>query len=490
MKRMGKMLSGNRGIAALCFFETLKKMDIATVAVYTEQDKDALHVGMADEAYQISNYLDMKEIIDVARKSGAVAVHGGWGYQSENPDFARACQEAGILWIGSSAESMEKMGDKVRARELAKEAGLPVLPGIEVESAEQAIREARRLGFPLVVKGAAGGGGISIHLVHTEEQLIAALPDAKNRAQWYFGSNKLLLERFLPNAWQIEVQIVADEYGKIIHLFDRDCSTQWANQKRIEEAPVPEEKLDFDQRYRIWNYAVKLVRHIGYVNVGTVEFLVSAEGEIYFLEMNTRLQVEYRVTEMVTGLDLVKLQIRIAQGKPLPFAQQDIQVTGHALEVRLCKEHLNNEGEIVPGPGLVEYVARPAQKPGGIVKVDALLVPGRRREIPTEFGNHLMSIVVWDEKHRQGAITRMEDVLRELHIVGHTNKDILLAFLQRSGQFRAGVHTTELLKLFLESSEVQKEIQGQDFIDKLMDAAQAGRLSGAFMGNPEELLGE
>ena len=324
-----KILIANRGEIACRIVRTCQKLGIKTVAVYSTVDRNALHTRLADEACFIGespphdSYLNLERIIEMARETGAEAVHPGYGFLSENPAFARLCQEAGIRFIGPKPEVMEKMGDKLLARKLAKKAGLPVLPGTDkaIET-DKAVSRAWKLGFPLMVKAAEGGGGIGIHIIDSTDELLPLIERTRQVAEHAFGSPRLYFERYLKDASHIEVQLIGDDKGNLIHLYDRDCSVQRRNQKLIEETLAT--KLTPKLRKRVCKLALKLARRIGYTNAGTVEFLVSDDGEIYFLEMNTRLQVEHGVTEMVTGADLVELQIRVACGEALPLGQDDI----------------------------------------------------------------------------------------------------------------------------------------------------------------------
>ena len=314
-----KILIANRGEITCRIIRTCQKLGIGTVAIYSEADRDALHVKLADDARLVGeappqqSYLDIDKILQAARDAGADAIHPGYGFLSENPAFARRCQETGIRFIGPTPEVMEKMGDKLRARKLAKKAGLPVLPGTDqaVED-DEAAAQAWKLGFPLMVKALEGGGGIGIHIIESMEDLTPIIQRTRQVANSAFGSPRLFFERYLKNASHIEVQVIGDEHGHVIHLYERDCSVQRRHQKLAEESPAV--KLDPKLRRRLCKLALKLAKNIGYTNAGTVEFLVTADGQAYFTEMNTRLQVEHGVTEIITGVDLVELQIRAAAG--------------------------------------------------------------------------------------------------------------------------------------------------------------------------------
>jgi acetyl/propionyl-CoA carboxylase alpha subunit len=324
-----KILIANRGEIAVRVIRACRDMGIASVAVFSEADRAALHVALADEAWPVgeaparASYLNIERILEAVRKSGADAVHPGYGFLAENPAFARACEEAGIVFIGPPSSVMERMGEKTSARRLAREAGVPVVPGSLAPLAPAEVRaEAERVGFPVMLKAAAGGGGKGLRRVARAAELEAALARARSEALSAFGDERVYVEKALERPRHIEIQVLADAHGHLVHLFERECSIQRRHQKVVEESPSP--FLTPERRARMGQLAVSLARHAGYVNAGTLEFLVDAAGEPYFLEMNTRLQVEHPVTEMVTGLDLVQLQVRIAQGEPLPFAQADL----------------------------------------------------------------------------------------------------------------------------------------------------------------------
>ena len=362
-----KVLIANRSEIACRIIRACEKLGIATVAVYSEADRDALHVRMADEAYLLGpsspreSYLNTSKILSIARTSGAEAIHPGYGFLSENPTFVRACQEAEIAFVGPYPYVMENMGDKVRARNLAGKAGLPILPGTDTAVDDsRASAAAWELGFPLMVKATQGGGGIGIHIINSPDELTAVIRQERALANSAFGSPYLYFERYMQDASHIEVQVLGDQHGNLVHLFERDCSIQRRNQKIVEETPSV--KLTQEQRGRLWDYALRLARSIGYTNAGTVEFLVSPEGEMYFLEMNTRLQVEHGVTEMITGLDIVELQLRVAAGEPLPVTQDQVHARGHAIEARIYPEDPHT---FLPSAGVI----RDFHQPSGSISV-------------------------------------------------------------------------------------------------------------------------
>jgi len=442
-----KVLIANRSEIACRVIRTCQRMGVKTVAVYSEVDRDTLNVKMADEAYLLGgaspqeSYLNISKIIDVARRSGAEAIHPGYGFLSQNPTFAVACQDAGIRFVGPSPQVMEKMGDKVRARKLARKAGLPVLPGTNtaVDDAH-ATAKAWELGFPLMLKATQGGGGIGIRVINSIEELTSAIQQERELATHAFGSPQLYFERYLRGASHIEVQILGDEHGNMVHLFTRDCSVQRRNQKIVEEGPAT--KLNDAQRSRLWEYALKLARHIGYSNAGTMEFLVSSEGEIYFLEMNTRLQVEHGVTEMITGLDLVELQLRVAAGEPLPITQDDITAHGHAIEVRIYPE---DPETFIPSAGIIHNFHLPS---GKHIRVDTALFPGY--EVTTHYEALLAKLICWGET-REAARKRLSSALEMLRIEGVTCNVPILRKVVTHSSFVDATYHTGLLPIMAES---------------------------------------
>ena len=444
-----KLLVANRGEIACRIIRGCQKLGIQTVAVYSEADLHALHVRMADEAYLLGpapprdSYLSKSKIIEVAKSSGAEAIHPGYGFLSENPSFARACEKAGIRFVGPSPQVMEKMGDKVRARKLARKAGLPLLPGTSkaVDDAGAAAA-AWELGFPLMVKATQGGGGIGIHIINSMNELDSVIQQERALASSAFGSPQLYFERYLPGASHVEVQVLGDEHGNLVHLFERDCSVQRRHQKIVEESPTA--KLDDEAKSRLWEYALRLARHIGYTSVGTLEFLVSPEGEMYFLEMNTRLQVEHGVTEMVTGLDLVELQLRVAAGERLPITQSDVQAEGHAIEVRLYPE---DPETFMPSAGIINDVHLPS---GNHIRVDSALFPGY--EVTTYYEALLGKLMCWGET-REEARKRLSRALDMLRIEGvGCNVPVLKSVLNHP-RFVDGTYDTGILSLMAATSK-------------------------------------
>jgi acetyl-CoA carboxylase biotin carboxylase subunit len=411
-----KILVANRGEIAVRIIRACHEMGIGAVGVYSEADRAALHVRQADEAYPIGpapsreSYLRIDRILEVARRSGADAIHPGYGFLAESGAFARACEEAGIAFIGPRSETIALMGEKTAARRAALEAGLPVVPGtLEPLTDDAAIRrEAERIGFPVMLKAAAGGGGKGLRLVARSEELAPAAARARSEAASAFGDDSVYVERALQGPRHIEIQVLADRHGGAVHLFERECSIQRRHQKIIEESPSP--FVTGELRERMGALAVAFVRRVGYVNAGTLEFLVDRAGSPYFLEMNTRLQVEHPVTEMVTGEDLVKLQIRIAQGEPLPFRQQDLAQRGHAIECRVYAE--DPEQGFLPSPGRILALRVPG---GPGIRDDSGVYEGY--EVPVHY-DPLISKLVACGYSRRDALLRMRRAVSEYRILG------------------------------------------------------------------------
>ena len=437
-----KILVANRGEIACRVIRSCQRLGVRTVAVYSEADKDALHVRMADEAYLLGpapaseSYLNIVKIVEAAESSGAEAIHPGYGFLSENAAFAVACRKAGIKFIGPRPEVMEKMGDKVSARKFAKKAGIPVIPGTNTAVGDKnALKQAKKIGFPLMVKAAAGGGGIGMQIVHSEDELSPIIARARHQAQNSFGSRRLYFERYLEHASHIEVQILADERKKTIHLLERDCSVQRRNQKIVEIAPSI--KMTKKLRRELTKYALKLAKHVGYTNAGTVEFLVTPEGEIFFLEMNMRLQVEHGITEMITGVDLVEMQLRIASGEKMPYRQKDIASHGFAMEARIYAE---DPDMFLPSSGTITNLQEPTTHEH--VRVDGHVYTGYKVDI--YYDPLLAKLMCWGET-REEARTLLSESLAKYRVGGvQTN----VPFLQRvvtSEEFKSGKYDTWLV---------------------------------------------
>jgi acetyl-CoA carboxylase biotin carboxylase subunit len=411
-----KILIANRGEIALRILRACRELGITTVAVYSDADRAALHVLEADEAYRIGpapateSYLRGDSILDVARSSRAQAIHPGYGFLSENANFAEACENAGIKFIGPPAHAMRALGSKTRARQAADAAGMPRTPGSVkgLASLDEAYAVAEEIGYPVMLKAAAGGGGKGMRALFSKEDLSAAFTAAASEAERAFGSDEVYLEKLIERPRHIEIQVLADEHGNCVSLGERECSVQRRHQKVIEEAPSA--VVDEDLRRRMGEAAVRLAKSAGYTNAGTVEFLVDEERNFYFLEMNTRLQVEHPVTELVTGLDLVHLQIRIAQGEPLPFEQEDIQLRGHAIECRVYAEDPDNG--FFPSPGKITRLLQPG---GPGIREDSGIYEGW--VVPLDYDPMLSKLIAYAPT-REAAIARLLRALDEYVIGG------------------------------------------------------------------------
>jgi len=427
MAMFEKILIANRGEIACRIIRSCRRLGIRTVAVYSEADANAQHVRQADEAWPIGgprpadSYLRGDAILEVAQRSGAQAIHPGYGFLSENADFADAVEAAGLVFIGPGAASMRKMGSKAGAKELMHAAGVPVVPGYtgEDQSLNTLSREAARIGFPLMIKAAHGGGGKGMRIVHRLDDFAAQLESCQREAANAFGKDRVLLERYIGSPRHIEIQVFADRHGNTLHLNERECSAQRRYQKVLEEAPSP--FLTPDLRKQMGDAAVQAAQAIDYVNAGTVEFIVAPDGTFYFMEINTRLQVEHPVTEMTTGLDLVEWQLRVAAGEPMPLAQQDIPQRGHAIEVRLYAE--DPEAGFLPGSGKLEQLDLP--RADAHVRIDAGVIEGDTVSI--FYDPMIAKLIVWDED-RPRALARMADALRQCDVVGPKSN---IAFLER-----------------------------------------------------------
>jgi acetyl-CoA carboxylase biotin carboxylase subunit len=416
-----KVLIANRGEIALRIHRACQEMGIATVAVHSTADSDAMHVRLADESVCIGpaaaagSYLNGAAIMSAATISGADAIHPGYGFLAENADFAEMVEAHGIVFIGPSPDHIRLMGDKIAAKRAVTEAGIPVVPGSDgpVEDAAAALEAARAIGYPVLVKAAAGGGGRGMSVAQSEDDLKSAFGLARGEAEAAFGSGVVYLEKYLTRPRHIEIQIVADNHGNVVHLGERDCSLQRRHQKAVEEAPSP--ALNDDSRQRIGHIAVDAVRHLGYRNVGTLEFLYE-NGEFYFIEMNTRLQVEHPVTEMVCGLDLVREMVRIASGAALAFAQENVRFTGHAIE---CRINAENPDTFQPSPGrITDYHA-----PGGLgVRVDSALYSGYT--VPSHYDSLISKLIVHGN-NRNECIMRLRRALGE-YVIGGLETTIAL----------------------------------------------------------------
>ena len=431
-----KILIANRGEIAVRVIRACRELGIPSVAVFSDVDRAALHVRKADEAYPVGpapaaeSYLRMDKILDVAKRAGADAIHPGYGFLSENAKFAQACADAGVKFIGPTPAAMEMMGSKTRARQEMEKAGVPFVPGtsqglVSIEEAEQV---AERVGYPVMLKAAAGGGGKGMRLVHKREDLRAAVEGAKSEAQRSFGDSEVYIEKAIVNPRHIEMQVLADEHGNTVWLGERECSIQRRHQKVLEEAPSP--MVDPDMRRRMGEVAVRVAQAANYTNAGTVEFLVDQQKNFYFLEMNTRLQVEHPVTECITGLDLVHLQIHIAQGEPLPFKQEDVSIRGHAIECRIYAEDPDNN--YFPSPGKITLLLAPS---GPGIRRDSGMYEGWT--VPIDYDPLLAKLVGFGTDRPQ-AIQRLQRALYEYFVAGIKTNISLFQRILRDPDFQAG----------------------------------------------------
>jgi len=439
-KRIGKILIPNRGEIAVRIQRTCREMGIPSVAVFSEQDRHALHVRYADEAFPLAGtsardtYLNQEKILEVARHCGADAIHPGYGFLSENASFARRCLESGLIFIGPGPEAIEVMGLKTEARRIMTRAGVPVVPGSEPLEDPAACRmQAEIIGYPVLIKAAAGGGGKGMRLVETPGGLQGAYEAARREAESAFGDPRVYLEKYLEKPRHVEFQVLADGHGNTVHLFERECSVQRRHQKIIEETPSP--VLDDTLRSEMGTVAVEAARACRYLNAGTVEFLVDAQKRFYFLEMNTRLQVEHPITEMVTGVDIVEQQIRIAQGDPLMLG--DLSVYGSALECRIYAEDPANN--FLPSPGLIQGMTEPG---GPGVRNDTGVYAGFT--IPIEYDPMISKLVTWGVT-RDKAIERMLRALEEYNLMGIASNISYLRRIVGHPRFKSGEYDTHFI---------------------------------------------
>jgi len=437
---IGKLLIANRGEIALRILRTCREMGIATVAVHSTVDRNALHVQLADEAVCVGeapssrSYLNIPNILAAATSRGADAIHPGYGFLAENANFAEICQAHSITFVGPSPESIRAMGDKSTAKHTMQRVGVPTIPGSEglLDTPQAAARLAEAMGYPVMIKATAGGGGRGMRLVPSAEQLESLFRAAQGEAEAAFGNPGLYMEKFIDRPRHVEVQILADRHGNVVHLGERDCSVQRRHQKLLEEAPSP--GLSTDLRQRMGNAAVSAARSIGYEGAGTVEFLLDRSGHFYFMEMNTRIQVEHPVTEMVTGIDLIAEQLRIAGGEPISVLQEEIQIHGHAIECRINAEDPSHNFR--PAPGRITGWLPPG---GPGVRVDSHVYTGY--EIPPFYDSLIGKLIVWGVD-RDAALRRLRRALSECAITGiPTTIDFHLALLDRPEFQRGDIHT-------------------------------------------------
>ncbi|MFC4808388.1 acetyl-CoA carboxylase biotin carboxylase subunit [Paenibacillus sp. GCM10023250] len=414
--KFNKILIANRGEIAVRIIRACRELGIETVAVYSEADRESLHVRLADEAYCIGpvaskdSYLNLTNIMSVATLTNCDAIHPGYGFLAENADFAEICESCGVTFIGPSPTAISKMGDKSVAKSTMKEADVPIIPGSDglVEDLDDAVRVAREIGYPVIIKATAGGGGKGIRIAEDEESLVSQITTAQQEAQKAFGNAGVYLEKYLTGMKHVEIQIMADKHGNAVHLFERDCSIQRRRQKLVEEAPCP--VLSPALRERMGQAAVRAALAVNYAGAGTLEFLLGPDGNFYFMEMNTRIQVEHPVTEMITNVDLIKEMISVAEGNPLSFTQDDLKINGWAIECRINAE--DSERNFMPSPGQIQFYLAPG---GPGVRVDSGAYPGYT--ISPHYDSMIAKLIVWGPT-REEAIARMKRALSEFAIDG------------------------------------------------------------------------
>ncbi|MDI9615576.1 acetyl-CoA carboxylase biotin carboxylase subunit [Methanothermobacter sp.] len=462
-----KILVANRGEIAIRVMRACRELGIKSVAVYSEADKNALFTRYADEAYEIGkpspsqSYLRIDRIIDVAEESGAEAIHPGYGFLAENPKLGEECEKHGIKLIGPKGSVIEAMGDKITSKKLMKKAGVPVIPGTDkgVSDPDEAAEIADSIGYPVIIKASAGGGGIGMRTVYEEDELIRAMESTQSVAASAFGDPTVYIEKYLEKPRHIEFQVMADEHGNVIHLADRECSIQRRHQKLVEEAPSP--IMTPELRERMGSAAVKAAEYIGYENAGTVEFLYS-NGDFYFLEMNTRIQVEHPITEVITGVDLVKEQIRVASGEELSCRQEDITIRGHAIECRINAE--DPLSDFAPNPGKITGY----RSPGGIgVRVDSGVY--MNYEIPPFYDSMISKLIVWG-MDREEAINRMRRALSEYIILGVRTTIPFHKAIMKNDAFQRGELHTHFVDEYRRGidAEMQKIVkEDQEMVERL-----------------------
>ena len=439
-----KVLIANRGEIAVRIIRACREMGIRTVAIYSEVDKDALHVKLADQAICIGpaksskSYLNMKAILEAACLTGADSIHPGFGFLSENANFAKICEDMGIKFIGPNHELIELLGNKSKAKETMKNAGVPVVPGSDglIYSKDEAVKLAEKIKYPVILKASAGGGGRGIRIAHNKEELEKAYSLVKQEAKVSFNDDSIYMEKFIENPRHVEIQVLADEHGNGIHLGERDCSVQRRNQKIIEETPAS--IIDDETRKKMGEVAVKAVKEIGYTNAGTIEFLVDKNKDFYFMEMNTRVQVEHPVTEMVIGVDIIKEQIKIASGEKLSIKQKDIKMTGHSMEARINAE--DPEKNFMPCAGTITGLHIPG---GNGIRVDTAIYSGYT--IPPTYDSMIAKVIVHG-KTREESIAKLKSAVAELVVDGiTTNADFILKILDNKN-FQTNNYDTSFIE--------------------------------------------
>ena len=439
-----KILIANRGEIAIRITRACRELGIASAAVFSDADRDSLHVFLADEAYHIGpspskeSYLNYQKIIEVALRAGADAIHPGYGFLSENATFARACSKAGIVFIGPTPENMDAMGDKLSAKALMKKAGVPLVPGSDggIETVEEAMIVAKKIGLPVMIKASAGGGGKGMRVVRAEAELESAFRACRSEGQNYFANPTVYIEKFVNDPKHIEIQVFGDTFGNVVHLFERECSVQRRHQKIIEESPSP--SVPNDVRLKMGMTAVNAAKSINYIGAGTIEFIFDNQTkEFFFMEMNTRLQVEHPITELVTGIDLVKEQIWVAKGKPLSFKQEEIKQKGHAIEARICAE---DPVTYKPSPGKIRACRHPQ---GPFLRIDSYAYPGY--EVPIYYDPMIAKVITWGDT-REEAIDRMERALSEFVLTGIKSNIVLHKSILKHPKFLDGTYTTQFIE--------------------------------------------
>jgi len=463
MKKFNKILIANRGEIAVRIIRAAREMDISTVAVYSEADNESLHIRMADEAWYLGEqaladtYLNVEKIIQIALESGSDAIHPGYGFLAENPDLVAACEKHHIAFIGPSTKAIQLMGNKIEARAFVEKLGVPMTKGV-VGNTEQLLKKAQEIELPILVKAAAGGGGKGMRIVHHLDELAATIESTSREALAYFGDGEVFIEKYIEEPRHIEIQVLGDHHGNIIHLYERECSIQRRYQKIIEESPSP--TLNQEVRERMGQAAVDIAKAIGYYSAGTIEFLVDNKLNFYFLEMNTRVQVEHPVTEMVTGVDIVKEQISIAAGEELSFAQEDIRQFGHAIEARIYAEQ--PEEDFRPAPGQINYYKEVV---GRNIRIDSAI--DHAVEIKSFFDPMISKLIVWDED-RAKAITKVKAALEDYIILGiSTNIPFMLALMKHEDYEQNRISTKycdDYATKIVERSKEEKTIFNIDII--------------------------
>jgi acetyl-CoA carboxylase, biotin carboxylase subunit len=444
MNHIKKILIANRGEIAIRIMRTCREMDITSVAVFSEADRTSQHVRYADEAYYIGkapsseSYLNIEKIIETAKLSGADAIHPGYGFLSENARFAKRCKEEGIIFIGPSPEVIDQMGDKIKARDTMTNAGIPVVPGTKgsVDNEEEALNAIIEIGLPVMIKASAGGGGKGMRLVHHEKDIVSGVRAARSEAKTAFGDDSVYIEKYISSPHHIEFQILGDEHGNAVHLFERECSVQRRHQKMIEETPSP--LMTPELRNEMGQAAVEAAKAVKYTGAGTIEFLVDDDLNYYFLEMNTRLQVEHPITERVTGIDLVKQQIKIAEGHPLDIQQEKLIQRGHSIECRIYAEDPDNN--FMPSAGKIYKITEPL---GLGVRTDGYVYEGY--EIPIYYDPLISKLIVWGA-NRDEAIRRMRRALYEYKITGVKTSIKYLERIMNTPDFIDGNYNTHFIE--------------------------------------------